>query len=119
MQLLHALSSTAHHVSFPIRSQSGVYPRPRPQQQTPLSIDSGVNYPVARISTPASASCGLPGCSTTYERPSSVLLDTAGSARFLPIGHDALQAIAHVESRPSAPYDHRGSRQTGISSLVG
>ena len=115
-QLLHALSSTAQHVSTPVRSQSGVYPRP--QQQSHLSIDSGVNYPVARISPPVSASCGLPGCSTAYERPSTVLLDTAGSARFLPIGHDALQAISHVESRPSAPYDQRSSRQTGISSLV-
>ena len=47
-QLLHALSSTAQHVITPIRSQSGVYPRP--QQQSHLSIDSGVNYPVARIS---------------------------------------------------------------------
>ena len=79
--------------------ESGVYPRP--QQRSPLSIDSGVNYPVARLSAPASASCGLPGCSTTYERPSSVILDNAGAARFLPIGHDALQAISHIPPPPT------------------
>ena len=95
-QLLHALSSTAQHVSTPARPQSGAYPMPPASSQ--LSIESTSKFPVARIPSSASsaASCGLPGCSTSYERPATVLLDPAGSARFFPIAHDALQAISHV-----------------------
>ena len=118
-QLLHALSSTAQHVSTPARPQSGAYPMPPPSSQ--LSIESTSKFPVARIPSSASsaASCGLPGCSTSYERPSTVLLDPAGSARFFPIAHDALQAISHVDPRASAPFNRSSPRQTGISSLVG
>ena len=117
-ELLHALSSTASHASSPVHPQSGAYPGSPPRPSS--SADSGpINYPIARLAASPSASCGLPGCATTYERPSSVVLDATGAARFLPVGHEAIKAIAHVYTRPSAPFDHHGSRQTGITSLVG
>ena len=137
-QLLHALSSTASHVSTPAKQQSGVYP-------ASLSAGSSVNTapvhspvvrysglssgdsPIARVALPSPASCGLPGCATTYERQPSVIRDSPGASGvfpdgygsgFLPVGYDALKAIAHLPARPSAPFDD-GPRKTGISSLIG
>ena len=128
-QLLHALSSTSTHISTPAKQQSGVYPG---SLSPGSSVDAAsVNYPVvrysglssgdvpvARLALPPSASCGLPGCTTSYERQPSVVRDPSATSGYLPIGYDALQAIAHIPVRPSAPFDD-GSRKTGISSLVG
>ena len=89
-------------------------------------LSSG-DSPVARVALPSPASCGLPGCATTYERQPSVIRDPSGASGvlpdgygsgFLPVGYDALQAIAHIPARPSAPFDD-GPRKTGISSLIG
>ena len=103
-QLLHALSSTSRHVSSDTPAQSGRYPGTAVPE---------VNHPVVRYTAaPSTVSCGLPGCSTSYERHAVPA-----------ISHDALPAISFVDRspglsaidfKPSAP-----SRQTGISSLHG
>ena len=128
-QLLHALSSTTSHVSTPVKRQSGVYPAslstgstvdaaPVHSPDVRYSGPSSGDAPVARLALPPSPSCGLPGCATTYERPSSVVRDPSGNSGYLPVGYDALQAIAHVPVRPSAPFDD-AQRKTGISYLIG
>ena len=125
-ELLHALSSKAHHASTPPSTQSGKYPG-SPAVSSPASVDS--SFPVIRYSaSSASASCGLPGCSTTYERAPFSAIDRAAHSRLLPVSHDPLPAVTYVERvvedrKPSAPFpDNRleyTPRQTGINSLIG
>ena len=121
-QLLHALSSSSRHVSSDSSAQSGKYPG------SSIAPVPDVNHPVVRYSAASSsASCGLPGCSTAYER-----LSLPAPSRYLPISHEALPAISFVDRspvisaidyKPSAPFQERrpepGSRQTGITSLHG
>ena len=112
-QLLHALSSTSRHISSDTSTQSGKYP------STPISHVPEVGHPVVRYTAASStASCGLPGCSTTYERQSF-----PASSRSLALSHEALPAISFIDRspvhsaidfKPSAP-----SRHAGISSLHG
>ena len=71
-QLLHALSSSSRHVSSDT-SQSCKYPGTSSQD---------VNHPIVRYSaSSSSASCGLPGCSTAYDRSSLRALDRAVPTR--------------------------------------
>ena len=129
-ELLHALSSSARHVSTPTSSQSGKYPGIN-NGPSPASQDIG--YPVVRYSaSSSSASCGLPGCSTSYEIISLPAIDRAVPSCFLPVSHEALPAVTYVEHlptftavddhKPSAPIPERRvdyiPRQTGISSLI-
>ena len=104
---------------------------PRPPEAT-----GPTSYPVAHYLAPTpSASCGLPGCATTYERQPTISFDHTGPSHYLPLSHEAFQAISYIDRapapsvfiidrQPSAPVsidrrpDH-GTRQTGISSLHG
>ena len=129
-ELLHALSSSARHVSTATSSQSGKYPG---INTSPSSASQDIGHPVVRYSaSSSSASCGLPGCSTSYERVSLPAIDRAVPSRFLPVSHEALPAVTFVERlpaftavddhKPSAPFPERRvdytSRQTGINSLI-
>ena len=131
-ELLHALSSSARHVSTATSSQSGKYPGIN-TGTSPSSASQDIGHPVVRYSAPSSsASCGLPGCSTSYERVSLPAIDSAVPSRFLPVSHEALPAVTYVERlptftavddhKPSAPIPERrvdyNLRQTGISSLI-
>ena len=126
-ELLHALSSKAHHTSTPPSAQSVKYPGSpavtSPASITsPASVDSG--FPVVRYSA-ASASA-----STAYERAPFSAVDRPAHPRFLPVSHDPMPAVTYVERvvedrKPSAPFPDAPRpleytpRQTGISSLVG
>ena len=125
-ELLHALFSSARHVSSGTHPQSGKYPGPS-GNSSPASQD--VNHPIIRYSAFAStASCGLPGCATSYERLSLPPLDRAVPSRYLLISHEAVPAVSFldrspvlsaIDHKPSAPFQEYGSRQTGINSLIG
>ena len=126
-QLLHALSSSSRHVSSDSSPQSGKYPG------SSGALSQDVHHPIVRYSAASSsASCGLPGCSTAYERLSLPALDRAVPSRYLPVSHEALPAISFIDRspavsaidyKPSAPFQERrskfGSRQTGINSFHG
>ena len=127
-QLLHALSSSTRHTSTPSSSQSGKYPG---VNSAPSLASPDVGFPIVRYSaSSSSASCGLPGCSTSYERMSIPAIDRAVPSRFLPVSHEALPAVTYVERMPSFVDDHKPSAplqekrvdyvpcQTGISSLI-
>ena len=95
-ELLHALSSSARY---------GNYPGSSTTTTTSLSQDAvgGPTYPVARYSAAvSSASCGLPGCATSYERPPFVPINHAGSSRYLPISQEAVPAVSFID-RASVP----------------
>ena len=122
-QLLHALSSTSRHVSSDTPAQSGRYPGTAVPE---------VNHPVVRYSAaPSSASCGLPGCSTSYERHAVPAISYERQAvpaiscerQAVPaISHDAFPAISFIDRSPGqSAIDFKPSapRQTGISSLHG
>ena len=129
-QLLHALSSSARHVSSGASPQSGKYPD---SSGASSSATQDINHPIVRYSAfSSSASCGLPGCATSYERLSLPPLDRAVPSRYLPVSHETVPAVSFInrspalsaiDHKPSAPFqDHRvefGSRQTGINSLLG
>ena len=57
-------SGSGRAVSTPHRTQSGAYPDP---SGTPSAVSDAHSYSIVAYTPPASsASCGLPGCSTTY-----------------------------------------------------
>ena len=110
-ELLHALSSSARNISSTPRPQSGNYLGSPPNSASSQDTVGASTYPVARYSAPiSSASCGLPGCATSYERPPFVSLDHAGPSRFLPISHEAVPAVSFID-RASAPTVALFSRQ--------
>ena len=118
--------STASH------QQSGAYPGPSPAvqsapvQRLPAHAAStdrivfepsvvpagGTSFPVVRYTPRASSSCGLPGCSTTYDRraitrevkPLMLTLDGGHQVDIVPSAPPSLECIS-------------GSRSTGIHSL--
>ena len=86
-QLLHALSSTSRHISSDNSTQSGKYP------SSSISHVPEAGHPVVCYTAASStASCGLPGCSTTYERH-----PFPASSRSLPLSHEALPAISFID----------------------
>ena len=128
--IVHGASKAASTVSHP---QSGSYPGPAPPVQStiqrvpslvappervifepsvvPAIPASSGSFPVVRY-TPPSASCGLPGCSTTYDRR-AITRDSKPLMLTLDGGHQ-------VDIVPSAPPSFEcssPSRNTGIHAL--
>ena len=103
-ELLHSIASGAsRHISAAPRIQSGLYPGSSPSAGHPSVHSSGtVTYPVTRFSSPP-ASCGLPDCSTSYERPATVSFDSLGHSRHLPLTYESASTVALVDRLPSAP----------------
>ena len=97
-KLLHAMSASTRHVSSAVRGQSGDYSGTSSDATKPHEAPRPASYPVVRYSAPpTSASCGLPGCATTYERQPSVSISHAEPTRYLPITHEAFQTVSYVD----------------------
>ena len=98
------VAGAIRNVSTLQRIQSGAYPGSSSPDSAQSS--SGAHaYPVVAYSTsPPAASCGLPGCETSYSKSATVSLEPTRRASYLPIGFDsASRAIALIDRRPTAP----------------
>ena len=127
--IVHGATKTTSTASHP---QSGSYPgssptiQSAPVQRLPSHVASterivfepsvvpagGNSFPVIRYTPPSSSSCGLPGCSTTYDRR-ALTRDTKPLMLTLDGGHQ----VDIVPSAPPSIECTATSRSTGIHAL--